>query len=230
MKKAAKNEEDIKNDVFLKEIEADVKNDQIKSLWDKYGLVIILAVAVILTAAVSFETFKSWNAKRNQELSNAYAVAVSLQSQGRTAESLDILQNLAKSSHGVYGDVAKLQIANIYFEQGKNTEAADILEQMIHSRRANQQMKEIATIKLASYMLDSDTPSDEITALLQPLTAENGNWANIAHEMLAMLAIRDGDMDKAKKEYEAILNSDKVQDSLKSRAQDMVTIISDQGK
>lgn len=117
MKKAAN--DTLKNDALLKEIEQDVKNEQLKSLWDKYGLFIIIAVALILTAAVSFETFKTWRAKRAQELSNAYAVAVSLQNQGRFDESLNILQNLAKANRGIYGDVAKLQIANIYFEQGK---------------------------------------------------------------------------------------------------------------
>ena len=45
-----------------------------------------------------------------------------------------------------------------------------------------------------------------------------------------MLAIREGDMEQAKAEYEKIVNSANVQDSLKARAQDMVTIISDQSK
>ena len=50
------------------------------------------------------------------------------------------------------------------------------------------------------------------------------------YELLAMLAIREGDMEQAKAEYEKIVNSANVQDSLKARAQDMVTIISDQSK
>lgn len=228
MKKAAN--DTLKNDALLKEIEQDVKNEQLKSLWDKYGLFIIIAVALILTAAVSFETFKTWRAKRAQELSNAYAVAVSLQNQGRFEESLNILQNLAKANRGIYGDVAKLQIANICFEQGKNAEAMAALEQLSSDEDANEQMRDIATIKLASYKLDSDASREEITDLLEPLTAEDSNWANIAHELLAMLAIREGDMEQAKAEYEKIVNSANVQDSLKARAQDMVTIISDQSK
>lgn len=220
----------LKEDSLIKEIEADIKNEQMKSLWDKYGLVIIVLVALALTAAVSFETFKAWNSKRSQELSNAYAVAVSLQSQGRLDESLNILQNLAQSNRGIYGDVAKLQIANIYFEQGKNVEALDILEQMAQNGDTNQQMQEIATIKLASYKLDAKASSEEIRSLLEPLTKEDSNWSNIAHELLAMLYIRDGEMNEAKAEYEKIVNSGDAQDALKARAQDMITIINDQSK
>lgn len=227
MKKKVLNET-LREDSLMREIEEDLKNEQIKSLWDRYGLVIILIVALALTAAVSFETFKSWSNKRAQELSNAYAVAVSLQNQGRLDESLNILQNMAQSNRGIYADVAKLQIANIYFEQGKNTEALALLEQLAHNGKANDQMREIATIKLASYLLDSKAPAEEIRSLLVPLTENDGNWSNISHELLAMLAIREGNMEEARAEYEKIINSATVRDNLKVRAQDMIAILGNQ--
>ncbi len=225
MKKAV---DTLKNDALLKEIETDLKNEQLKSLWDQYGLFIIIFVALALTAAVSFETFKTWSAKRNQELSNAYAVAVSLQNQGRFDESLSLLQNLAKSQHGVYGDIARLQIANIYFEQDKNTEASDVLQQLAEDSSANPQMRDIAIIKLASYKLDTDASSEEIANLLEPLTEDSGVWANVAHELLAMVAIKDGDMNAALQQYQAIANASNVQDKLRARAQDMIAIINNQ--
>ncbi len=220
----------LKQDAFLREIAEDCKNDQLKSLWNQYGLVIILLVAAALTAAVSFETFKSWRARRNQELSNAYAVAVSLQNQGRLDESMSILQNLAQSNRGIYGDIARLQMANIYFEQGKTLEATDMLQQLAADDDVNPQMRDIATIKLASYKLDTDAPSQEIADMLTPLTKDGSSWGNIAHELLAMLAIRDGDINQAKAEYEAVINSGNVQDTLKARAQDMLTILNDASK
>ncbi len=225
MKKAV---DTLKDDALLREIETDIKNEQLKSLWDQYGLFIIIFVALALTAAVSFETFKTWNAKRNQELSNAYAVAVSLQNQGRFEESLSLLKNLSQSRHGVYGDIARLQIANIYFEQDKNVDAMDVLQQLAADNRANQQMRDIATIKLASYKLDTDAPAEEISALLAPLTDENNIWANLAHELLGMLAIRDNNPDDALLHYQAIVNASNAQDKLRARAQDMITIINEQ--
>lgn len=222
--------DDLKQDAFLREIAEDCKNDQLKSLWNQYGLLIILLVAAALTAAVSFETFKSWHARKNQELSNAYAVAVSLQNQGRLDESMSILKNLAETNRGVYGDISRLQIANIYFEQGKNVEAMDLLQQLAADKGINPQMRDIAAIKLASYKLDTDAPSEEIADMLTPLTKDGGSWSNIAHELLAMLAIRDGNMAQAKTEYEAVVNSPNVQDTLKARAQDMLTILNDSSK
>ena len=219
----------VTHDAFLKEIAEEVKSEQLKNLWSKYGLVIVIFIALALTAAVSFETFRSWRDKKAQEVSNAYAVAVSLQNQGRFDESMDILKNLAERNAGLYSDIARLQMANVYLEQKKIPEAMEILESLAGDDDVNEQMRDIATLKLASYKLDTQAPAEEIRALLEPLTKEeNGQGYDIARELLAMLAIRDGDLEQAKAEYEKLANSPNVQDNMKARAQDMIAIIDGQ--
>ena len=228
-KKSKKAEDILIQDALLKEVSEDIKNDKMKDLWEQYGLFIIIFIALALTAAVSFETFRNWSKKRDQEISNAYAVAISLQNQGRFDESMKILQNLAGRS-GLYADIAKLQIANVYFEQNKPQEGIKVLEQLVSERGVSRQMKDIAALKLAAYKLDNNAPAQEIESLLKPLTENNNGSYNVVRELLAMLYIRDGNMDKAKAEYEMIIASATSSDALKSRAQDMVTIINDHNK
>ncbi len=217
----------LKEDALMREAAVDAKNEKLQNLWDKYGMYIIIAVALILTVTVSFETFKAWKNKKDQELSNAYAVAVSLQSQGRYNESLDILQNLAKSG-SIYSDIARLQIANLLFDQNKDKEAMETLSALVEDDDVNPQIREISIVKLASYKLDTDTSSEDIRDLLSPLADDESSWAPVAHELLAMLAIRDGDIDTAKTEYEKVISFTNVQDGLKNRAQDMLSIINSQ--
>ena len=107
-------QDQIVEDALLREVVEDVKNEQLQQLWNKYGLYIIIAVAFVLTATISFESIKNWKERKNQELSNAYSVAMSLQNQGRLDESLDVYNSLAKNDSGIYDDLAKMQIANIY--------------------------------------------------------------------------------------------------------------------
>ena len=213
IKKAKKVKDILDEDPLLKEISEDVKNEQMRALWDKYGLYVIIFVAIVLTAAVSFETFKNWANKRNQEISNAYAVAISLQSQGKLDESLKLFQNLSEHS-GLYADIAKLQIANIYFEQKKNNEAVEVLEQLIDDAESSQ-MQEVASLKLAAYKLDTNAPAQDVKEILLPLTQQDSGSYNVARELLAMLAIRDGDLEAAKKEYEQIIASASSSDELK---------------
>ena len=87
----------------------------------------------------------------------------------------------------------------------------------------------MTAIKLASYILDT-APKAEVEALLNPLAEENGSWSNIAKEMLAMLAIREGDLDTAKKLYGEILNTPELSDGLKLRIQDMLSVLDSANK
>ena len=187
---------------------------------------IILGVALILTATISFESFKNWQAKKQQELSNTYSVALSLHGQGRLDESLDIYKMLAEKNANIYGDLAKMQIANIYMEQGHDADAGDILQALIDSRKTHPQLRTIAILKLAAYKLDNKAPADEITSLLQPLL-DNNEEEDIAREMLAMLDIREKNISLAREEYAKIASSATASEELKARAHDMVNILGD---
>ncbi len=209
---------------FFKEVSNDVKNDNMKKFWDDYGLYVIIAVAVVLTLAVSFETFKAWRVKRNESRSDTYSVALALQNQGRFDESMKLLQQIAENNNGIYGDIAQLQTSNLLFEQGKNEEAIAVLEQIIANNDINPKMRHIAAVKLASYKLDTAS-REEIESLLNPLIEENGSWSNIAREMMAMLAIREGNLDSAKNMYNDILNTPNLNDNFKLRVQDMLSVL-----
>lgn len=224
MKKNKFNEEDRALDNFFKEVSEDVQNDKLKKIWDTYGLHIIIAIIIVLTIAVSFETLKAWRVKRNETWSDAYAYALNLQNQGKYDESLKVLADIVQKNKGIYSDIAEIQKANILFEQGKNAEALALLENIVQNEDINPKMRHITAVKLATYKLDT-APRDEIEKLLTPLMQEESSWKNIAKEMLAMLEIREGNIEKAKTIYEEILNSPDLSDGLKLRVQDMLSAL-----
>lgn len=110
------------------------------------------------------------------------------------------------------------------FEQGKNEEAIKVLEEIAADKSINKKLRDVSAVKLASYKLDN-APREEIDALLQPLIRENGSWVNIAKEMTAMAAIRDGNIEEAQVLYNEILNTPNLPDGLKMRVQDMLSVL-----
>ena len=110
---------------FFKEVSADVKSDNMKKLWDTYGLQIIIAVVIILTIAVSFETLKAWKLKHNESRSDAYSVALALQNQGRYDESLQVLEEIKENDKGSYDVVMEMKD----FNEVTNDDMAAYLEQ-----------------------------------------------------------------------------------------------------
>ncbi len=225
IKKKAPEQHNDFEDAFIREIDEELKNEKVKKIWDKYGLFIILFVVIAVFSAVSFESFKAWQDKRHQEMSDTFAYALNLQNQGRFAEAQEVLTSLKNANHGIYTDIAQMQLANLALGQKQIDKAMEILEQIANNDEFNPQMKDIAILKLASYKLNN-APQEDIKALLSPLVNENSVWNNSAKELLAMLAIREKDFSEAKKLYTEISDSSEASDSLKTRAHDMINVLS----
>ncbi len=211
-------------EAFIREVTEEVKNDNLKQMWEKYGIYIILLVVLAIVGAVSFESFKSWRQAKSETWSDTYAYALNLENQGKYDESLKVLERMEKTGGNIYSDIARLQTSNILFEQGKNEEAIKVLEEIAADKSINKKLRDVSAVKLASYKLDN-APREEIDALLQPLIRENGSWANIAKEMTAMAAIRDGNIEEAQVLYNEILNTPNLPDGLKMRVQDMLSVL-----
>ena len=213
----------IEQDALLREVVDDVKEEQFRKMWDKYGLFVIIGIALVLTVTISFESINNWQMKKYQEISDAYSVGLSLQNQGRLDESLEVYKHLADKVSGIYADLARLQIAAIYTEQDKSADAQNVL-QLVSTDGNLPQMRDIAALKLAADKLNNNAPAEEIENILNPLI-ERENPLAMAYELLAMLYIREHQINKALIEYEMIRYSSTATEAMKLRALDMMNIL-----
>ncbi|MBR1605292.1 MAG: tetratricopeptide repeat protein [Alphaproteobacteria bacterium] len=215
-------------DVFFKEVSEDVQNDNIKAFWKKYGTQIVVFVALCLTIAVSFETIKHWRDVRNQEYSNNFALAQSLYNQGKVEDSLKLLQSLSKDGNAIYSDIAESKIISVLFEQNKIDEALAKLETFI-KKAHNDKLKNAAIMKLALYKL-GNLSFDDMKQLLHPLIQEKPSaWSTGAKELLALSALRANNQDQALVLYNDIAKTPDVHETLRARAQNMISILTSTG-
>ncbi len=209
-------------DAFIQEVTEDVKNENLKVLWNKYGLFIILFVVIAVTAAVSFETIKGWRDAKYQQQTENYLAA--LQSGADYENSLKALEKIAAANQGIYSELARVQIATVLFEQGKNAEAETMLQTIADNDELNPRIRNLAALKLATYKIDT-APRAEIEALLQPVIAADNSWSPLATDLLAMAAIRDGDTETARALYKSLLENGNISDNFKNRIQDMLSTL-----
>ena len=211
-------------DAFINEVNEDVKNDNFKVLWNRYGIFVILFVVLAVSATVSFERIKSWKVAQNQANTENYMVAAQLRD--NPTQTLEALQKIAGDNQGIFSDFAKLQIANVLFSQDKTEEALATLQNLLDDNTVNNEVKHIALVKLATYRVDT-MPRTEFEAMLKPLIAENTSWSPLAQDLLAMAAIRDGDVDTAQTIYENILKIKDLPENFRTKVQDMLNSLSD---
>ena len=211
-------------DSFIKEVDEDVKNDNFKVLWNRYGIFVIAFVVIAVSAAVFFDRIKAWKIEQTIVRTESYMNAMELSN--KPEETIAALQKINQQGRGIFSDFAKLQIANILFSQQKTEEALATLENMINDKQVNYEVRNIALIKYATYKVDS-MPKAELEALLKPIFEANNSWVPMANDLLALVAIRDGDIQTAKDIYNNLLKVKDLPDSFRNKVQDMLSSIND---
>lgn len=211
-------------DAFIREVDEDVKNDNFKELWKKYGAYIVAFVVIAVTAAVCFDRIKLWKIQQNQLKTENYMAAAQLKENPQ--ETLAALQKISTDENNIFADFAKLQIANVLLTQEKNDEALATLQALADDKNADKAVRDVALIKLASYKVDTVSKA-ELEQLLQPILAEETSWTPLANDLLAIAAIKEGDIETAKEIYGKILKTKDLPEEFKTKIQDMLTSISD---
>ena len=212
-------------DVFFKEVSEDVQNDNLKAFWKKYGVQIVAGVALCLTIAVSFETIKHWRDLQNQKWSDAFAYTQLLKNQSKEDESIKALNILADDGNAIYSDIARFEKVNILIDQGKTDEALPLLDDLTKNAH-NEKLKNVALLKLASYKADTSS-AEEMEQLVQPLFTTV--WSPEAKELIALAHLRAGEKNKALAIYQEISTLYNVNDILRARAQNMISVLTSSG-
>lgn len=211
-------------DAFIQEVDEDVKNDNFKVLWNRYGLFVVAFVVIAVSAAVSFDKIRNWKIEQNQMKTENYMAAA--QFQENPDDTIAALQKINQANQGIFSDFARLQIANVLFNQDKTEEALATLQALIDDKQVNAEVKNIALIKLATYKVD-EMSKDDFAALLKPIVDADNSWTPLANDLLAMSAIRAGDIQTAKEIYGSILKVKGLPESFRTKVQDMLSSIND---
>ncbi len=209
---------------FFEEVDEEVRNERFKELMNKYSGIILAVLVIVLSIAVGYEKIGAWRIHQAEQKTGQYIQAVS---PARNYEdNIAALENIVATETGLYRDISHLQIANILLDNDQTEKALEVLATIHGNADVNDKIKEIAAIKLATYKIDTAT-YQEIETLLVPVIQANGAWAAMAKELLAMSAIQNKDMGKAKALYQELLTNGNISDEFKLRISDMLSSINE---
>ncbi len=212
----------IEKDSFITEIEEDLKNDNLKKLWDKYGVYVIATMAAILLVTIIVEVYSYFKIKNNQEETAQYSQAMTLKATGNNDFALASFANIVAEG-GFLSGLAMIEEASILKAQGKNAEAQEKLLSVIDNKDADSSVVDSARMILASQMVDGKK-TIEVEEVLRPLFDNNNSWKYSAYELLAASYLKAGNKEKAIEIFEMIANSDS-SSSIKNRASDMLSVL-----
>jgi hypothetical protein len=204
---------------FMREIEEEVRRDQMLKLWQRYGNYLIgLAVLIVLATAA----WRGWQWYENRESAKAgarYEQALTLSQEGKQAESEQALAEIAKDAPSGYRMLARLRLAA---ETGKTNVAAGVkaYDEVAADASVDPLFRDVARLRAAYLLVDTAAPS-EVESRVSSLTGANAPFRNSAKDALALAYFRAGDKAKARALYTEILADPQVTSALAGRAQMM---------
>ncbi|MBO5996941.1 MAG: tetratricopeptide repeat protein [Alphaproteobacteria bacterium] len=218
--KAPKDATELLQDVLYDEVTEDVHRDQVLKMWKKYRYLILLAIILVIGSLAAMEGYMSWRKKVRLAESDVYEQAAVLNAQGQTQEALDKYASLKDGRTVAYPHLAKMRQAGILFDEGKDTEALAILNQLRQDENAPETLRAISALGYVSHQIETGNVA-ELQSILNPYLTVGNSWYGTAAEMSILLMIREGQNEKAKKMTDEVLSMS----NLPSMVKEHLTVI-----
>jgi hypothetical protein len=214
-------------DIF-QEVDEEVRREQLKRLWERYGNFIIAACVLVVVGVGAWRGYEWWETKKAAENGAAFEQAVTLAESGKQQEAEAAFAKLATDGSTGYRVLARLREAAELARTDRKASVA-AYDGIVGDRGVGQVIQDLAALR-AGYLLVDSASYGDMRARLEPLTAPERTFRHSARELLALAAWRGGEMGAARQWTEAIMTDPHTPPGLRSRAEVLSELITSSGK
>lgn len=208
------------SDIF-REIDEELKQDQFKKLWKRYGSFVIAGAVLIVVAVGGYQAWQAWDVDQRLQQSDDYAVALEQVRAGDEAAAQSALTALASPDGSGYGLLAAFEEASLRANSGDTAGAIALWDEIAGNSGAGPAFQGAATLLSVMHQLD-DGDAGALEARLEPLTGEDSAFRASALELLAILALRRGNQARARELYAGVADDRTAPPAARTRATQML--------
>lgn len=213
------------DEAFVREVDDELRRDEMLHLWQRWGRWII---AAIVGGLLVFGGVLWWRqhqddvaAERGEKLNAALEDLAA----GRQASGVASLGALAASNGAGYRSIAKLVEANAALARDDLKSAAAKFGDVANDETAPQPLRELAVIRQTAVEFDMIKPETAVQRLA-PLAVKGSPWFGSAGELVAMADVRMGKRDMAVRMLRNMASDNDVPESIRQRAVQLADVLS----
>jgi len=179
------------SDIF-REVDEEVRREQLKKLWEHYGGLLIAACVVVVVAVGGWRAYQWWEGKKAAEAGAAFQAAITLSADGKTKEAEEAFAKLATDGTTSYRALAKFREAAEVARRDPKSAVA-LYDQLAANSGLGQVLQDLAAVRAATLLVDT-APYSEIVQRLESVAGANRTFRHTARTLLAMSAWRAKDL------------------------------------
>ncbi len=204
-------------ETFVREVDENLRRDQMRDIANTYGKWIIAAVILFLAAVGGFLYWQHRQQQQASADSETMSAALDKVASGNVKGAQTDMVPLSERSSDVTRASALLGRAAMALRQNDRKTAADLYRQVAADEGLPQPYRDLATVRGTMTEYDNLKP-DEIIARLSALSQPGNPFFGTAGEMTGLALLAKGDRGGAGQLFARIAADKQVPESIRSRA------------
>lgn len=210
------------SDIFH-EVDEEVRREQLKKLWQRYGTYFIAACVLLVAAVGGWRAYEWWEAQRAAEAGTAFQAAVALAEQGKHAEAEAAFAKLAAEAPASYRMLAKFREAAETAQRDPKAAVA-IYDALAGDNSVPATMRELAALRAGMILVDTAS-FDEMKQRLEPLTGADKAFRHSARALLALAAWRANDVAATRRWSDMVLADAETPPGTRSQVEVLMALV-----
>lgn len=216
------------DDSFIREVEEELRSDQLKTFWDKYKVFIIVgAVAIVVGTA----GYRFWDYRQNTlaaESGSRFLAAVELSNEGQHEDAITALEALTKDGSGQYPALAKIRLAAEFAKNGNPQKGIEAFDAIANDTGFDETLRNVARLRAGLLLVDHGS-YDQVADRLQLMADTGKAFRHSAREGLGLAAWKQKKFDNALVWFQAIVEDQAAPGGVRERARIMMELLAGLG-
>lgn len=212
------------NDAFLREVDEELRRDQLLGFWQRWGRWLVGGTIALLAA---WAAWIWWDARRveaagtdGEQLLQAFDALEA----GNTGAGETELAKLKDSKVSGYRAASRLALAAIAAQKNDVAGAAKLYDQVTGDADLAEAWRNLALVRQTALEFDTLAP-DKVIARLKPIAVKGNPWFGSAGELTALAHLKAGQPQQAERLFKSLTADEAVPESIRTRAAQMETAI-----
>lgn len=217
------------DDSFIREVNEELRSDQLRFVWRRFGRLIIGAAVLIVAGTAAYSGYRYWSGQQAGNSGDQFISALTLADQNKTDEALAALAAIEKDGSGSYPLLARMRAATLQAQKGDIAGAVAAFSAIGKETGLPTVIRDAARLRAAYLLVDTGT-YDQVAAEAQELAVPANTFRHSARDVLGLAAYKAGDFAKARQWFQAIVDDPLSPRNVGNRAQMLLDLITASGK
>jgi hypothetical protein len=210
----------VENETFYREVDEELRRDQLKTTWERFGKWIIAAVILFLAAVAAFLYWQQRQQEQAGKTGEELTAIFDDVSAGKSKGAEPRLDAIARDGGPGYRAAALLTKGDLAVGQGNVPAAIAAFRQVAEDDDLPAPYRELALIRQTAVEFDK-IDANIVIQRLKPLAVAGNPWFGSAGELVALAYLKQQKPQEAARIFAAMAKDETLPASIRSRSVQM---------